>query len=699
LGATKAATELQKALDGCIFIDEAYSLNPATNSEGSAIAMQLLDAANKLKDKLTIILAGYKDDIEKLIDFNIGFQRRFPFVLKFEDYTDAELGTIFENVCTKHNWRVASPNVVAVAARRIGRRRGPKFGNAGDMQVLFEAAYRQAMMRENCNETLIVEDIVGPPPIPDLVPDLKNALEELDDTIALDAVKAKIHQLVKLAKINYDRDLAGEAPYEVPLNRVFFGNPGTGKTTVAKLYGRILKGLGMLSDGDWEMKQPKDLMGSAVGETEKITAKLIERCKGKILIIDEAYGLHGCTYGKAAIDTLVGLVHNAPGEDIAVVMIGYEKDMRKMCRESNAGLTRRLSLDDPFVFEDYTDRELERIALQSLQRSNLIMSAEICRLFIKSISAQRFAPNFGNAGAVITAIATVKTRLANRDEFARDVTIEDLGITQNARDPLDALEGLFKVEHIAEEVRKLKSVIAMCSVDNKDPIEHLKNYILVGNPGTGKSTFADILAGVLYELGLLGRNHVVRRSGLDMQGSYVGQTKDTVNLAMAEAQGGVLFIDEAYTLGGHAAGQYSKEAVDQLVGLMTEKEHLHRTVVILAGYPKEMNQMLATNQGLRSRFTGMIEFPDWDASDCVKYITQQCTKEGFTIEPSGMRALQSGLLDMSRRQGWANARDCVVALKGLYSARATRCSVDVTQAALKVCNTLVFLILCSYPVW
>lgn len=671
IGATKTASEIQKAVGGCILIDEAYHLNPKANSEGAAVAMQLLGAADTMRRDLSIILLGYKKDIEeKLMDFNPGFDGRFPYKLIFEDYTNDELGVIFKSICAKHKWMIANADVIAAAARRIGRKRGSKsFGNARDVIVLFEVACRRATMRDDCNQTLTIEDVLGPPPTPDRVPDLKSALEELDDLIGLHTVKEEIYRVVRLAQSNYDRELRGETPLEATLNRVFLGNSGTGKTTFAKLYGRILKGLGMLSNGSWELKLPKDFLGSAVGEAEKITSNLIERCMGKVLIIDEAYGLHGSAYGKAAIDTLVGLVHNAPGEDIAVVMMGYEKDIRRMCREANDGLTSRISLNNPLMFEDYTDRELERIALQSLQKDNLTMSSETCRLFIKSISAQRFAPKFGNGRVVISAITNAKIRMADRDEFARD-------ISQTKIDPLGVLDGLFKVEHIANEVRDLKSVIEQCKRDNIDKSKHLKSYVLVGNSGTGKSTFADILAKVLFELGFLGSSLVVRRTGLDMQAGYVGQTKDKVNEAMAEAQGGVLFIDEAYTMGSRGGGSYSQESVDQLVGLMTEKEHLNRTVVILAGYPAAMNHMLSSNEGLRSRFSGMIEFPDWDASDCVKYIDQQCIKEGFMIESSAMRKLERGLLEISGLEGWANARDCQGTLTALYRARAVRGAVD-----------------------
>jgi hypothetical protein len=196
-----------------------------------------------------------------------------------------------------------------------------------------------------------MSDILGVRPDPK-TGDLNSALTELRNAIGLESVKIQIQEMVLLATSNYERELLGDEPLPSTLNKVFFGNPGTGKTTVAKLYGRILKGLGFLSDGQFVLKQPKDLIGQHIGETEKKTAALIENCSGKVLIIDEAYGLMGSSYGTDAINTLVGLVHNAPGEDIAVVMIGYEKDLRKMFSQMNAGLARRFSLDSPFTFED-----------------------------------------------------------------------------------------------------------------------------------------------------------------------------------------------------------------------------------------------------------------------------------------------------------------------------------------------------------
>ena len=153
----------------------------------------------------------------------------------------------------------------------------------------------------------------------------------------------------------------------------------------------------------------------------------------------------------------------------------------------------------------------------------------------------------------------------------------------------------------------------------------------------------------------------------------MGQTKDKVNKAFDEAQGGVLFIDEAKTLGsGHMV--YAQEAVDQIVAKMTKPGHLKKTLVIIAGYTDALHNMLSqSNVGLRSRFTGSISFPDWDANDCVQFIKQKCVLEQIILYVDAEELLSSRLEALSQRPGWANARDCITTLKLLYEARAVRC--------------------------
>ena len=152
--------------------------------------------------------------------------------VRFEDFTEKELKAIFVDLVEGKDWRVGSPRVAAIAALRISRGRGTKgFGNARDVRSLFERAYDRALSRSGGADTILqMEDVVGPPPIPERLPALRAALEELDAMIGLEEVKRAAKSLVALARTNYHRELRGEAPLLVPLNRLFLGSPGTGKT-------------------------------------------------------------------------------------------------------------------------------------------------------------------------------------------------------------------------------------------------------------------------------------------------------------------------------------------------------------------------------------------------------------------------------------------------------------------------------------
>merc|ERR1712238_360102 len=135
--------------------------------------------------------------------------------------------------------------------------------------------------------------------------------------------------------------------------------------------------------------------------------------------------------------------------------------------------------------------------------------------------------------------------------------------------------------------------------------------------------------------------------------------------------GGVLFIDEAYTLFGGSI--FAKEAVDQLVQLMTEPNHIHKTVVILAGYKTQMEEVLrSANPGLCSRITGRIEFPNWEAEDSLKFIKTEGNREGIILDHDAENFLLAGLKRIRNRPGWANARDSKNLVSQLYSARALR---------------------------
>jgi SpoVK/Ycf46/Vps4 family AAA+-type ATPase len=461
----------------------------------------------------------------------------------------------------------------------------------------------------------------------------KNALDQLKLMIGLETVKERVTDFYSFLKYQKERSSFGyHTKDEISLNMILTGNPGTGKTTLARLLAKIYHELGVLPREEVIETNRSQLVGSFIGQTEENVQAIVKKAVGGVLFIDEAYSLRregqsGNDYGQAAIDTLVSLMTSQEyGGKFAVILAGYPEEMRHFI-DANTGLRSRFPQSNFIHLPDYTNDELISIAEMIAHENDYLLTHEARVELAIRLDKERVDETFGNARTVKNIVLEAIFRKGSNQKGDSDTIIkyvlleqEDFSARINDHDenPSEQLKNLIGLETVKKEIESLIAFVKVQKLrqENNLPIVPIQLHaVFSGNPGTGKTTVAKIYANFLKQYGILKRGHLIITSRSDFVAGYVGQTAIKTKKKIREALGGVLFIDEAYSLLGQSGNDFGKEMIDTLVDEMTKlNENL---VVILAGYPNEMEELLESNPGLRSRFKKFFSFPDYSIEELV----------------------------------------------------------------------------------
>ncbi len=483
---------------------------------------------------------------------------------------------------------------------------------------------------------------------------LDSLLNNLKSLIGLEEVKKVVRSQINLIKINQQREAMGIKMPPISKHMIFTGNPGTGKTTVANLVAQIFKELGILSSGHLIEAKREDLVAEYVGQTAPKAKKVIDSALNGILFIDEAYRLvqegGRDSYGKEAIDTLLTEMENNR-DKLIVIVAGYPKDMERFIN-SNPGLQSRFNTIVPF--EDYTPDELYDIFMllcQQVQLSLTLNAEKRVKAHLKYIYDNR-NEHFGNARDVRNMFEKIIIQQANRvaEEGSADMTLvteRDLDGIDPEYDPNDTDPNMRQALKAAQRcLEELNQMIGLASVKsevqslfneamlNKIKTEHgMKtqntslHMVFTGNPGTGKTTVAKIVSGIYKGLGLLSKGHLVEASRKELVAGYTGQTAIKTDEVINKSIGGVLFIDEAYSLKYNEQDNFGQEAIDTLIqGMENNRSDL---VVILAGYPDDMDRFLEANVGFKSRINRFVHFDDYTPAELTEIFESMMRSCGY----------------------------------------------------------------------
>ncbi|WP_066288364.1 AAA family ATPase [Bacillus sp. FJAT-29937] len=488
-------------------------------------------------------------------------------------------------------------------------------------------------------------------------------LEELEKLIGLEHVKGRVRDFYRYLKYQKDRRALGfQLKDELSLHMILTGNPGTGKSTLARLLAKIYYHLGSLSKEAVVEVDRSQLVGAFVGQTEENVRAAVQKALGGVLFIDEAYSLKregqsGSDYGQTVIDTLVSLMTGEEyGGKFAVIMAGYPDEMRQFL-DANPGLRSRFPQSNFIHLPDYSNDELIQIADKLAIDNDYVLTGEAKQELEKRIEMERVDDTFGNARAVknivLDAIFKKGAQIGDVDNSILDYSLlEKTDFEMTACDelinPKDQLMNLIGLQTVKNEVNMLTSFVKMQQIRREKgfPVVPIQLHsVFIGNPGTGKTTVAKIYAELLKECGFLKRGHLIVASRADFVAGYVGQTAIKTKKKLKEALGGVLFIDEAYSLLSGVQGDFGKEVIDTLVDEMTK--HNENLVVILAGYPNEMEALLHSNPGLKSRFKKFFYFNDYTAEELLQIMINYASQFQYEISERAIEYLRGKLKGIS----------------------------------------------------
>ena len=490
--------------------------------------------------------------------------------------------------------------------------------------------------------------------------------KKLNDLVGLSGIKGSVLKIKAFAAANKDRE-------DLSLNMCFLGNPGTGKTEVARIIAGILFENGILPTDNVIETDRSGLVAGYVGQTAIKTLEVIESALGGVLFIDEAYSLipkdSPGDYGHEAIAELIKAMEDKRGQ-FCVIFAGYRNPMQELLN-SNPGFRSRIQFT--LDFPNYSRNELRQIAELMLKNSSYSISDQAMEKLLDVTDIKRRSPDFANAREVRNILDQVmmcqsvrcagtddrELALADVNAFIRDAKI-NLPTTGEghkkkiltADEELEALVGLSSVKRMVKKIRAYAK-------RNKDSEDFNLHMCFSGNPGTGKTEVARILSRILYEAGVLPEAKLCETDAHGLMGKYVGETAPKTLAKINDSMGGVLFIDEAYALTGsdNADGRsanYGDEAVSVLLKEMEDRRG--QFCVILAGYRDEMKRMVSANPGFESRIQFTLDFPDYTRDELGEIAEKMLAKKRYEIEDSALRLILD-ICDHYRSQpNFANAR-------------------------------------------
>ncbi|MBE5922900.1 MAG: AAA family ATPase [Lachnospiraceae bacterium] len=499
-----------------------------------------------------------------------------------------------------------------------------------------------------------------------------SSYDKLQKLIGLNKVKQQIDCVIASNMVEMQRRKYEGNDYESgALHMIFAGNPGTAKTTVARLFAGIAKERGIIKSGVFVEVGGMDLnLMHPIFMRDKF-----DEAKGGVLFVDEAYSLDF----PSSVATFIQEMENHRDE-VIVIMAGYNKRMEAFLK-GNEGLKSRIPhwID----FPDYNADELTEIFLLMAKERNFTVKDEALQEAKYIFKKAGCIENFGNGRyvrnlmdqailnqasrlmlkyndvsdikktALFTLIKEDITALDEKPNSSDKSTAEERKAGDAAKE-LDNMIGLKSVKDIIHKAVANARLNKICMDKGIKREKTSMHMVFSGNPGTAKTTVARLFAEIMKDEKILDLGKFVEVGRADLIGSHVGETAPMVKEKFKEAQGGVLFIDEAYSLVDYHKNSFGDEAINTIVQEMENQRD--KVVVIFAGYPEPMKEFLDRNPGMKSRIAFQVNFDDYSKEELCDITKLMLSKKSYTLAKEAVAKIEDILDKVIGRDDFGNGR-------------------------------------------
>lgn len=639
------------------------------------------------KDSLSIVLTGTKAVMDSFI--NEDMRNQIYGRLDITGYTTDELVELTCKLASEKGFFIKQSAYKALRKRIQVERCAGEFANAITLEaVLQDAIKRKAerhknMVSEDNMDTLLQFDGEDFEPEDSVGESIEELLDKLDGLTGLETVKKEVRSKIEGVVVQQNAIELGAKRSDGfgTLHMLFKGGPGTGKTTVARIIGKIYQKLGVLPKGNVFVEcSRKDLVGEYQGHTAKKTHDKVMEALGGVLFIDEAYSLvqgQGDTFGLEALSTLVADIENYR-DSIMVILAGYSEEIDELISH-NPGLASRFP--NEIQFEDYTSDEMADIFGYIVREKGMLLDRNTSDAVLRLIKEKSAKKDFGNARGVRNLVEKVKSsmerrlmemksegELLSRNDYdiikAQDIEaiINQKSVKENTvEDLLKDLENMTGLASVKRKVREMVALIKRKQISEELNYEVNNSFgslhlVFLGNAGTGKTTVARLIGQIYEKLGVLKNGDIfVECSRAGLIGQYQGHTTKKVEDKVKEAEGGILFIDEAYDLCHGNNDDFGREIVSTLLKAIEDKRD--NLMVIMAGYKDKIEEFFNTNQGLKSRMATQITFEDYTVEELTRIFYYMAASNQLIVEDGLEEFIKQRISEELQKQtDFGNAR-------------------------------------------